>query len=90
MLTPYIVKDQLELQTIQERKLREHQEFVRSFHGLSEMRYAPAIDYGRKRGLLEEINHTVQDIEADALARASLHQAPSVLPGVLETPSSNP
>lgn len=87
MLTPYIVKDQLELQAIRERKLREHDEFTRSFKTLSAMPYEPRMDYGRKRGLLEEINRTVADIESETAARSSLRQAPSVLPGVVETPA---
>jgi general secretion pathway protein D len=90
MLTPYIVKDQLELQTIRERKLREHQEFTRSFRTLAAMPYEPQLDYGRKRGLLEEINRTVADVEADTAARAQLRQVPSVLPGVIETPAPSP
>jgi general secretion pathway protein D len=90
MLTPYIVKDQLELQAIRERKVREHEEFQRSFHSLATMPYAPRIDYRRKRGLLEEINRTVADVELEVAARASLRQAPSVLPGVIETPAAAP
>ena len=90
MLTPYIVKDQLELQAIRERKVREHEEFMRSFRTLASMPYAPQIDYRRKRGLLEDINRTVQDVEAEVAARASLRQPPSVLPGVLETPAAAP
>ncbi len=90
MLTPYIVKDQLELQAIRERKVREHEEFMRSFRTLAAMPYAPRVDYRRKRGLLEDINRTVQDVEAEVAARASLRQPPSVLPGVLETPAAAP
>jgi general secretion pathway protein D len=90
MLTPYIVKDQLELQAIRERKVREHEEFMRSFRTLASMPYAPRIDYRRKRGLLEDINRTVQDVETEVAARASLRQPPSVLPGVLETPAAAP
>jgi len=90
MLTPYIVKDQLELQAIRERKVREHEEFMRSVHTLAAMPYAPRIDYRRKRGLLEEINRTVADVEVEVAARASLRQAPSVVPGVVETPAAAP
>ena len=36
------------------------------------MTYEPRIDYRRKRGLVEEINRAVQDVEADAAARAAL------------------
>ena len=87
MLTPYIVRDQLDLQTIRERRLREHAEFTRSFRSLSAMRYAPDIDYRRKRGLVEEINRSLLDVEADLAARASLREPPQVAPGVVETPS---
>jgi general secretion pathway protein D len=72
MLTPYIVKDQLELQAIRERKVREHEEFMRSFHTLAAMPYAPRIDYRRKRGLLEEINRTLRSIDADTIELRSL------------------
>jgi general secretion pathway protein D len=65
LLTPYIIKDQLDLQTIRERKLRERDEFVRSFATLDEMKYQPKIDYRRKRGLVEEINRSIQSVEQD-------------------------
>lgn len=87
MLTPYIVKDQLELQAIRERKLREHDEFVSSFRALNAMPYEPRIDYAKKRGLVEEINRTVGEVEAELTARAALRPAPAVLPGVVETPA---
>ncbi len=90
MLTPYIVKDQLELQAIRERKLREATEFTRSVRGLAAMEYQPRMDYARKRGLVEDINRTVADIEADVAARDKLRPPPSVLPGVVETPAREP
>ncbi len=65
MLTPYIIKDQLDLQSIRERKVREREEFVRSFTTLNEMKYEPKIDYRRKRGVVEEINRAVQSVEED-------------------------
>lgn len=72
LLTPYVVKDQLELQQIRERKERERAEYVRSFSNLNEARFTPKVDYGRKRGLLEEINRTLRSIEADAVELRSL------------------
>jgi general secretion pathway protein D len=90
MLTPYIVKDQLELQAIRERKAREHEEFTRSFRTLAAMPYAPQMNYARKRGLVEDINRTVLDVEAEVRARESLRPPPSVLPGVVETPAPAP
>ena len=62
LLTPYIIKDQLDLQAIQERKAREHDEFVASFRSLDHAKYIPDIDYRRKRGLVEEI-HLAVDAE---------------------------
>jgi len=65
LLTPYIIKDQLDLQSIKERKVREYREFAASFSNLSEKRYEPSIDYRRKRGMVEEINRAVQGVEED-------------------------
>jgi general secretion pathway protein D len=80
MLTPYIVKDQLDLQMIQARKMREHEEFTRSRTSLESMAFRPHVDYTRKRGLVEEINRAMIGVEQDVNARAALHapaQAPS-------------
>jgi general secretion pathway protein D len=65
LITPYIIKDQLDLQQIRERKVRERDEFVRSFTTLNEMKYQPKIDYRRKRGLVEEINRSILSVEQD-------------------------
>ena len=89
MLTPYIVKDQMDLQTIRERKVREHDEFVRSFGALAAMPYNPKIDYRRKRGVVEEINRTLISVEEDVAARASFHQRPAVEKGAIEYGSEN-
>jgi general secretion pathway protein D len=83
MLTPYIVKDQLDLQHILDRKLRENQEFTGSF-ALDTARYTPKIDYTRKRGLVEEINRTVITIDEDIATRSSLRQPARVEPGPIE------
>jgi general secretion pathway protein D len=65
LITPYIIKDQLDLQQIRERKVRERDEFVRSFTTLNEMKYQPRIDYRRKRGVIEEINRSLLSVEQD-------------------------
>lgn len=65
LLTPYIIKDQVDLQAIRERKTREREEFVNSFTKLNEMKYQPKTDYRRKRGLVEDINRAVLSVEAD-------------------------
>lgn len=84
LLTPYVVKDQLELQEIRERKERERTEYVRSFANLSEARFASKIDYRRKRGLLEEINRTVINIESDSAELRSLGSQRRVQSGAVD------
>ncbi|MBA3395330.1 MAG: type II secretion system secretin GspD [Deltaproteobacteria bacterium] len=87
MLTPYIVKDQMDLQSLHARKLRDHDEFVRSFKTLDGMKYQPKIDYGRKRGLVEEINRAVLGVDEDAAARAALRPRSEIPGGVIEIPA---
>ncbi|HET9627698.1 MAG TPA: type II secretion system secretin GspD [Kofleriaceae bacterium] len=84
LLTPYIVKDQLDLQAIRERKLRERQEFVASFSTLNEMKYESRVDYRRKRGLVEEINRSIQSVEDDLAAANALGHRRFVDPGPIE------
>ncbi len=84
LLTPYIIKDQLDLQQILERKAREHDEFVASFHALDHMPYVPAVDYRKKRGLVEEINRTVQAVEEEQQARQQVHAPARVQSGPVQ------
>jgi general secretion pathway protein D len=89
LLTPYIIKDQLDLQSIRERKVRERDEFVRSFTTLNEMKYEARLDYRRKRGMIEEINRAVQSVEQDAEVIRAMGQRQRVLDGPLDyAPSS--
>jgi len=72
LLTPYVVKDQMDIEQIVQRKVRERNEFLRSFSNLRRMNYTPHMDYRRKRGLVEEINRAVKNTELEAeLIRAS-------------------
>ncbi len=84
LLTPYIIKDQLDLQAIRERKVREREEFVRSFSSLNEMKYSPRIDYRRKRGLIEEINRSLQSVDQDLEILRSMGSRQLVEPGVID------
>jgi general secretion pathway protein D len=84
MLTPYIIRDQLDLRAIRERKLREHDELARSVSTLDHMKYEPRIDYGRKRGVVEEINRSVQDVEHDIAARGAVARPRGVEAGSVE------
>ena len=89
MLTPYIVKDQMDLESIRARKVREHDEFAQSFKTLDAMPYRPATDYRRKRGLVEEINRALQTVEDDAAARSSLARPVTPPQGVIEYRNDN-
>lgn len=85
MLTPYIIKDNMDLELIRARKQREYDEFFSSMSGLDGKEYIPRIDYRRKRGLVEEINRAVQDVEADAAARAAMAgKRVEVTPGLVQ------
>ncbi len=84
LLTPYIVKDQFELDAIRERKSREHDELVSSFHVLAGMKYEPKTDYRRKRGLVEEINRTVEAVDEEIAQRAALGPAKTVDSGLVD------
>lgn len=84
VLTPYIIKDQLDLQAIRERKIREREEFVRSFSTLNEMKYTPRVDYRRKRGLLEEINRAIQSVEKDVELLQGLGGRQNVIEGPID------
>ncbi|HEX2685794.1 MAG TPA: type II secretion system secretin GspD [Kofleriaceae bacterium] len=84
LLTPYIVKDQLDLQAIRERKTREYREFTASFANLNDMKYEPKIDYRRKRGLVEEINRAIQSVDDDINAANALGHRKWVDPGAVE------
>jgi general secretion pathway protein D len=84
LLTPYIVKDQLDLQAIRERKLREREEFVESFSTLNEMKYEAKVDYRRKRGMVEEINRAIQAVDDDIGAANALGHRRWVDPGAIE------
>lgn len=85
MLTPYIIKDNVDLELIRARKQREYDEFFSSMSGLDGKEYIPRIDCRRKRGLVEEINRAVQDVEADAAARAAMAgKRVEVTPGLVQ------
>ncbi|HEY6173810.1 MAG TPA: secretin N-terminal domain-containing protein, partial [Kofleriaceae bacterium] len=85
LLTPYIIKDRRDLQAIHERKLREHDEFARSMASLDRMAYEPHVDYRKKRGLLEEINRSVQVVEEEVATRNAIVPPRHVEAGSVET-----
>lgn len=85
LLTPYIIKDNLDLERIRARKQREYDEFSQSQRSFDGMRFQPKIDYSRKRGLVEEINRSVLEMEEDVAARKALREPPAtVTPGPVQ------
>jgi general secretion pathway protein D len=89
LLTPYIVHNELELQAIKERKLREHQEFVGSLQSFESMKYIPKLDYAKKRGLVEEINVAIKGIEEDARNLERVGKPIVVPTGPIELPDAD-
>jgi general secretion pathway protein D len=87
MLTPYIIKDDLELEAIRERKMREHNEYTQSQKTFAELRYQPRIDYRRKRGLLEDINRTVEQVEKDLAQLEDLKRPEPMKSGPVQVPA---
>lgn len=84
LLTPYVIRDQLDLQTIRERKTREYHEFTQSFAHLNDARYEPRIDYRRKRGLLEDMNRTLQSVEEEQALLNATSQRKRVTEGAVD------
>ena len=84
LLTPYIIRDQLDIEEIRARRMRQTDELVRSFAALDGMKYLPKIDYARKRGLVEEINRAVESVEEDAEVLKSLERTPPVKSGAVD------
>tara|TARA_R110002096_G_scaffold44526_13_gene120456 strand:- start:24596 stop:26974 length:2379 start_codon:yes stop_codon:yes gene_type:complete len=66
VLTPHIVHNQMDIERLVERRTREQREFARTFSTFKKIEYRSDIDYRRKRGVLEEINRTVQSVEREA------------------------
>ncbi len=91
MLTPYIIKDDLDLEAIRERKMREHTEYTQSKRTFEQLRFQPRIDYRRKRGLVEDINRTVMQVETDLATLEALKRPEAMKSGPVQTaPASQP
>ena len=76
-LTPYVINDQSDLRRVLERKMKERREFVERFGGEDRHEIEGAIDYRRKRGMLEEINRAAREAqdEEDAITALRLKEA---------------
>jgi general secretion pathway protein D len=66
-ITPYVVSDLSDLRRVAEKKLRERREFIERFSSLEDTSKLDQleVDTHRKRGMLEEINRSVREMEAD-------------------------
>jgi len=80
LLTPYVIHDQLDLQAIVERKVRERNEFLRAFQGLDQALYLPRVDYRRKRGVVEEINRAILSVDQERDLLRSLERQSGTVP----------
>ena len=93
ILTPYVIKDPSDLRRIFERKIQERKEFLERYSAFQDRNnYDAAIDYRRKRGLLEEINRTAVDaeIEATEIRAAEAAMQGRTWEGPIEPISSRP
>jgi general secretion pathway protein D len=88
MLTPYIIRDQLDLELIRQKRQREQDEFLGSQRALDGMKLDRSVDYTKKRGVVEEINRSLQEVEQEQAARAQVMHAPTVPTGPI-TPGPN-
>ena len=87
LLTPYILRDGIDVETIRARKMQQHTELVRSFNSLDGRVYEPKVDYRHKRGMVEEINRALVSVEEDAVVLNSLREPPRVKTGPVEVPA---
>ncbi len=72
VLTPYVVKDQLDLEEIVQRKLRERREFVRSMTTLKDVDFEPHADYRKKHGLVEHVNKVISEVDREIQLRKEI------------------
>jgi len=65
-LTPYVISEPSDLRRIAEKKMRERREFIERFTAFQDTASLEQdVDYSKKRGLLEEINRSVREIESE-------------------------
>lgn len=72
LLTPYVLEGGAGGSEIVRHTMAERAEFMRTHFALEVAEYRPAIDYRRKRGLLEAINRSVRQVEEEATALESI------------------
>lgn len=85
MLTPYVIESEADFQAIYRRKMEEHREFLARFHKDGD-EIVLGVDYGKKHGLLEAINKSLDEVEAEEkmLEELRLQEARPPLPQELD------
>jgi hypothetical protein len=67
--------------------MRERREFIETWSTFQAMDFEPNIDYRRKHGLVEDINHAVGQADDDArMYEESLKNRKRLEPGAIEMP----
>jgi general secretion pathway protein D len=75
-ITPYVISDLADLRRVAEKKMRERREFIERFSSLEDrVQLDKDFDFHRKRGMLEEINHTVREVEDEEKAMRDIREA---------------
>ena len=65
-ITPYVISDLSDLRRVAEKKMRERREFIERYSTLEDrVSLDKDMDFRRKRGMLEEINKTVREMEEE-------------------------
>jgi general secretion pathway protein D len=91
LLTPYIVREQADLEKIVKRRVREQREFMESVSGFAHLKYRPDLDYRRKRGIIEEIHKANQIVDEEkALLKAQEAEQIDLPDGPIEYHRSAP
>jgi general secretion pathway protein D len=95
-ITPYVISDLSDLRRVAEKKLRERREFIERFSSLEDTSKLDNLDIDthRKRGMLEEINRSVREMEEDERQLRSIHdrdqldESSPIEPGLAQDPES--
>ena len=95
-ITPYVVSDLSDLRRVAEKKIRERREFIERYSSLEDTSKLDQLDIDthRKRGMLEEINRSVREMEEDERQLRTIHERDQrddslpIEPGLAEEPES--
>jgi general secretion pathway protein D len=96
-LTPHVIAEPSDHRRIVEKKMRERREFIERFTAFQDdFKFGSELDYSKKRGMLEQINRTVSEMEVEErsimqMRDTELHQStPIELPESGKAPAAEP